>query len=293
MRTTRSSASVLPPAPTVTSSRVRINRENLMLYVFIIILITCVCINYEPALREKSDDEMKEKGKGKHEVEDEDKDESDEDKDEGEDESDEDMDEGKDAPVIMRFGPPKRRSGPSGSGHVDGNIYFFTTIIFYLFIFHLDIANLQLPTIQAPANGSSRSTGGTLRGRALGIAPNIGDVFDDMHEEVRPLARGRINVTIVEQPPGDVVIENPTSHLKVMSPCYETFAPLMKKVAKSYSPVRNHNYRVYALDQQQWSIMGRYNVVVEDDESVVWEKDEGGNVTHILLVGFINLSVEI
>jgi hypothetical protein len=34
--------------------------------------------------------------------------------------------------------------------------------------------------------------------------------------------------------------------------------------------------------------MGRYNVVVEDDEDVVWEKDEGGNVTHILLVGFIS-----
>lgn len=47
------------------------------------------------------------------------------------------------------------------------------------------------------------------------------------------------------------------------------------------------------MDQQQWSIMGRYNVVVEDDEDVVWEKDEGGNVTHILLVGFICFSVEI
>jgi hypothetical protein len=124
--------------------------------------------------------------------------------------------------------------------------------------------------------------------------------------EVRPLSRGRINVTIVQEPPGDVVIENPTSHLKVLSPCYETFAPLMKKIAKSYSPVRSkyfsilspiflynffsdHNYRVYVLDQQQWSIMGRYNVVVEDDEDVVWEKDdsEGGNVTHILFVGFI------
>jgi hypothetical protein len=55
----------------------------------------------------------------------------------------------------------------------------------------------------------------------------------------------------------------------------------------------DHNYRVYVLDQQQWSIMGRYNVVVEDDEDVVWEKDEGGNVTHILFVGFIKFSVEI
>ena len=105
----------------------------------------------------------------------------------------------------------------------------------------MDLSKLQLPKIQAPANGFSRSTGGILRGRALRITPNIGDPFqvDDMQPEVRPLSRGRINVTIVQQPPEDVIIENPTSHLKVLSPCYETFAPLMKKVAKSYSPVRS------------------------------------------------------
>ena len=51
--------------------------------------------------------------------------------------------------------------------------------------------------------------------------------------------------------------------------------------------VLDHNYRVYVLDQQQWSIMGRYSVVVEDDEEAIWEEDEGGKVTHILLVSFI------
>lgn len=103
----------------------------------------------------------------------------------------------------------------------------------------MDLSKLQPPKIQAPANGSSRSTGGFSRGRSLGIAPNIGDPFDTVQQEVKPLSRGRINLTIVQQPPADVVIENPTSHLKVLSPCYETFAPLMKKVAKSYSPVRS------------------------------------------------------
>jgi len=34
--------------------------------------------------------------------------------------------------------------------------------------------------------------------------------------------------------------------------------------------------------------MGCYNVVVADDEDVVWEEDERGKVTHILLVGFIS-----
>jgi len=33
--------------------------------------------------------------------------------------------------------------------------------------------------------------------------------------------------------------------------------------------------------------MGHYNLVVEDDEDVVWEEDEVGKVTHVLLVGFI------
>ena len=33
--------------------------------------------------------------------------------------------------------------------------------------------------------------------------------------------------------------------------------------------------------------MGHYNLVVEEDETAVWEEDEIGKVTHILLVGFI------
>ena len=114
-------------------------------------------------------------------------------------------------------------------------------------ILDIDLSKLQPPEIQVPANGSSRSTGGILRGRALGIAANIGDPIDDMQQEVRPLSRGRINLTIVEHPPGDVIIENPTSHLKVLSPCYETFAPLMKKVAKSYSPVRSKYFIIISM----------------------------------------------
>lgn len=34
--------------------------------------------------------------------------------------------------------------------------------------------------------------------------------------------------------------------------------------------------------------MGRYDVVVAEDEPSVWEEDEVGKVTHILLVGFMS-----
>jgi len=81
------------------------------------------------------------------------------------------------------------------------------------------------------------STGGILQGNALGNAPKIGDPYDDTHEDVRVHPHGHINVTIVQQPPTDIIIENPTSHLKVMSPRHETLGLLLKKVARSYSPV--------------------------------------------------------
>lgn len=126
---------------------------------------------------------------------------------------------------------------------VEGNIliafsFAFSFIHSYLFI-DIDLSNLPPPKTPVPANGSSRSTGGILRGRALGNSFNIGDSVDDAPQEVRPLSNGRIDITIVQQPPSDVVIENPTSHLNVKSPCFETLGPLLKKVAKSYSPVRS------------------------------------------------------
>ena len=34
--------------------------------------------------------------------------------------------------------------------------------------------------------------------------------------------------------------------------------------------------------------MGRYDLVVAEDESAVWEEDEIGKVTHILLVSFVS-----
>ena len=162
----------------------------------------------------------------------------------GEQESDKE----KEAP-LLRFGPPK---GRSHLGHVksvanqnrlvEGNLFLFC--YFYLFnvlSFFIDIqlSNLPRPEKPVPANGSSRSSGGILRGRALGNFPNIGDPFETMPQDVQPLPHGRINITIVQQPPSDVVIENPTSHLKVVSPCFETLGPLLQKVAKSYSPVRS------------------------------------------------------
>ena len=137
----------------------------------------------------------------------------------------------------LHVGPPKGRTRSVASqskGNINSNFFLYSTLSHLIIIL---VSNLPAPKRELPANGSSCSTGGILHGCALGNTPNIGDPFEDMEPDVKPLARGQINVIIVQQPPGDLIIENPTSHLKVISPCYETLAPLLKKVAKSYSPV--------------------------------------------------------
>jgi hypothetical protein len=62
--------------------------------------------------------------------------------------------------------------------------------MYLLYFLDIDLSNLAQLEEEAPANGSSRSTGGILRGRALGNAFNIGDPFDDVPQDVAPLSHG-------------------------------------------------------------------------------------------------------
>jgi len=123
--------------------------------------------------------------------------------------------------------------------------YFSDLSLILLYFLDIDISNLASPERQAPAYGSSWSTGGILHGHAVGNTFNIGDPSGDVLQDVAPLSHGWINITIVQQPPSAAVIENPTLHLNVKSPCYETLGPLLKKVMKSYSPVCSKYLIIY------------------------------------------------
>ena len=164
------------------------------------------------------------------------------------DDEEENSDEKRKALSSLRFGPPKgSRSRQvkvvvSRDRSVEGDILFLFSYFIYLLSYpflDVDLSNLPPPKKSVPANGSLHSTRGVLCGDALGNAPNIGDSFETMPQDIQPLPCGWINVTIVQQPLSDIIVENPMSHLKVMSPCYEMLGPLLKKVAKSYSPVRS------------------------------------------------------
>ena len=129
-----------------------------------------------------------------------------------------------------------------------------------------------------PANGSSRSTEGILHGRALGNSFNVGDPIGDVAQDVAPLSYGCINVTIVQQHPSDVVIEYPTSLLNVKSPRYDTLGPLLKKVAKSYSPVRSKYWNIYRYTKHTDSF-SQIRIIV----SMFWIKSSGQSWGVIML----------
>ncbi|KAF8868807.1 hypothetical protein CPB84DRAFT_1695351 [Gymnopilus junonius] len=115
-------------------------------------------------------------------------------------------------------------------------LLFFLVFTFYIFNIVLDLANLAPPEIEYPVNGSSRSTGGLACGHAAGNVLNFGDV--DQAAEDHILAQGHVDLTIVHQPPRTLTI-NESSVIKVRAPCHISMGPLLRHVARSYSPMHS------------------------------------------------------
>ena len=123
-----------------------------------------------------------------------------------------------------------------------GSLSFLHVVhLIYCYVLNVgfNISNLPVPQDQPPANGSSRSWGATSRGRSHGNVHNIGDpspVQADIHD---PLPRGRVNLTIVNERPTTLSVENASSIIKVATSCYHTVSPLLRQISWSYSPVRS------------------------------------------------------
>jgi hypothetical protein len=162
------------------------------------------------------------------------------------------------------IGPPARRTHISVDGggdyvmaepehemamHPHGSIpcqYIVHLIYCYLFNLGIDISNLPVPQDQPPPNGSSRSWGATSRGRSHGNVHNIGDNpgQPDIHD---PLPRGRVNLSIVNQRPTTLTIDNASSVIKVTTSCYRSASPLLQQISRSYSPVRSKSLYMFQV----------------------------------------------
>jgi hypothetical protein len=137
-----------------------------------------------------------------------------------------------------------------------------------------------------PAEGASCTTGGILRGRAVGNVLNHADAPDMVADQFAP-AKGVVRLySDLAQHPAQV---RPTMTLK--SSAAPTLAPILKKLARSYSPVQSkcqimllidlvnmlleQNFRIYIHEDDNWNIRGRFMDAVEDDEEVTWTPQNG------------------
>ena len=119
-------------------------------------------------------------------------------------------------------------------------------IIFYSTFSNTDTVMASPPKGTIPAYGSSRSTGGVFRGRAVGNAINMGDaveVWEDMDVFREGLAqkpvKGKIHFYISNLNPPDIDITKSSfiTNVSDISKC-ETIQDVIGRGSRDYSPIR-------------------------------------------------------
>ena len=138
----------------------------------------------------------------------------------------------------------------------------------------------------AKSSGASKSYGGDIGGRALGNVPNIGD-FDSTDVNSQSVdVEGTVNIFPSDIRPTTMDIDE-TAVIAVIVPFEESLAHLLQHVAKYYSPLSDRNACVYILDskKQRWIVKGRFRDAVEFEESVFqyWDQTDFGLTLTIFL----------
>ena len=137
------------------------------------------------------------------------------------------------------------------------------------------------PKEPIPAYGSSRSTGGFLRGCALGNTFNIADaeqVWGEVNQSDEPV-KGKIYLYISDLNPAVVDISQSSFIANVydIAKC-QTVQDVMKRGSRDYSPIRRPAYRLFIHDEDDWCAQGRYESIISRtstaEDYIKWTKDE-------------------
>lgn len=144
--------------------------------------------------------------------------------------------------------------------------------------------------------GTSRTTGGIFRGRALGNVFNHADAFDI-------LANDKVDQKGIVQVYASHTDSRPLMTMKhKMTP---TLAPILKALSRHYSPISSKifniiclistvmifcpefNQRVFVNEDDTWEVKGRYNTALEDDDDANWIFENDQNILKLLVVSIL------
>ena len=135
--------------------------------------------------------------------------------------------------------------------------------------------------------GSSRTTGGFSRGKAMGNNFNWGDADDVAHSvDWNAPTYGKVLLFVDREtgaPPYMSFTTETTSELPVV----------LKELSGRFSPIERRNCRIYVFEDEMWEVKGQFSQAIKDNVPVQWEmNDEGKLVLYLLAVGvfFFTLS---
>ena len=96
-----------------------------------------------------------------------------------------------------------------------------------------------------PAEGSSRETGGFIRGNARGNVFNLADAGDQVASLDLGPKRGTIGLYFSDENPGNVTVGQPS--MTIRTKVELTLKPVLEAVAKKYSAIKSKYYLLYII----------------------------------------------
>jgi hypothetical protein len=125
---------------------------------------------------------------------------------------------------------------------LDQGIYFliFIFILFFTCIFVYVDTQMQSPPESPPRlRGSSKVTGGLLRGHAYGNTLNAADYQDQTHDDMLHPIIGKVLVYTSNDDPANLSIHNMKPTLFIKHPVTRSIQPVLTKVAAKFSPIQS------------------------------------------------------
>jgi hypothetical protein len=154
-----------------------------------------------------------------------------------------------------------------------------------------------------PLMGSSRTTGGFLRGRARGNIPNHADLPTVNSSSDVPV-KGEVYLYLTDQYPRQVNFDflRGESDLVVKVNVAESMAPILVTVAHKFPPIKSvynlfdyllfrltstldRDFNLFYRRSTMWIALGHFDQAMEDDDECEWQmSDKRTHELHILLV---------
>ncbi|EDR07112.1 uncharacterized protein LACBIDRAFT_328056 [Laccaria bicolor S238N-H82] len=134
--------------------------------------------------------------------------------------------------------------------------------------------------------GSSCATGGILRNRAMGQHYNPVDDEDFQIAPVLGKVKGVVKIYVLPLDPVELEFATMQPSLKVPVTVNMNLGPVLKEVALHWPPITRNRILVYDALDGLWMAQGLYDIVVEINDTILFDNSGDKATLHLLVSSF-------